>query len=342
MSQLYNQIASDISRDFYYSQNFVNDGERFLAWYLRNIYSRTAIQARDDITDGQDDKEIDAVIIDDDLRGIVIIQGKFYAGGVDHQPLQEVIAAWLQIQDLPTLQQNANQKLKVKLAAVAEALNDDYDVEFELVTTGQLTPGAAADLTAFQDAINALDQLQASITLVDEDLIRSRWQQAIAEVLPKLTHNVTLDPGRHMEMTVGGFKTVLAAVPLSECLKLPGIKNGMLFRRNVRQTLGLTNRVNRGLRQTIIGESPQRFFLYHNGITALCEKLELDPTTGNMKLEGLSVVNGCQSLTTILACSEKVKKASDAYVLFRFYEIPQSDMADRISIYINSQSAVKP
>jgi len=28
--------------------------------------------------------------------------------------------------------------------------------------------------------------------------------------------------------------------------------------------------------------------------------------------------------------------------LFRFYEIPQRDLADRISIYTNSQSAVKP
>ncbi len=56
----------------------------------------------------------------------------------------------------------------------------------------------------------------------------------------------------------------------------------------------------------------------------------------------MSVVNGCQSINTILACSEKAKKAQDAYVLFRFYEIPQRDLADKISINTNSQSAVKP
>ena len=32
----------------------------------------------------------------------------------------------------------------------------------------------------------------------------------------------------------------------------------------------------------------------------------------------------------------------DARVLVRFYEIPQRDLADKISIYTNSQSAVKP
>ena len=58
--------------------------------------------------------------------------------------------------------------------------------------------------------------------------------------------------------------------------------------------------------------------------------------------KGISVVNGCQSLNTILSCSEKVKELDDAYVMFRFYEIPQRKRADQISISTNSQSAVKP
>src|SRR6202040_681655 len=57
---------------------------------------------------------------------------------------------------------------------------------------------------------------------------------------------------------------------------------------------------------------------------------------------GVSVVNGCQSLNTILSCSERGKTLTDTSLLFRFYEIPQRDRADRISICTNSQSAVKP
>ena len=342
MSQLYERIKQDIQNDTYYGQNFANDGERFLAWYLRNIYSRTTIQARDDITDGQDDKEIDAVIVDDELRRILIIQGKFYAGAVDHQPLQEVLAAWLQIRDLEKLQQNANPKVKVKLAAIAEALEDDYDIEFELVTTGMLTESAQEDLLNFQNIIGDFDQLQATITLVDDDVIKTRWEEAVSKDLPKLNHTLTLETGRYLDMSVAGFKTILAAIPLSDCLQLPGVRDGSLFRKNVRQSLGLTNKVNKGLRQTINSDNPQYFFLFHNGITALCEKLELDKSTGKLRLEGLSVVNGCQSLTTILASSEKIKSSNSAYVLFRFYEIPQRDVAEKISVNTNSQSAVKP
>src|SRR6516225_2269176 len=41
-------------------------------------------------------------------------------------------------------------------------------------------------------------------------------------------------------------------------------------------------------------------------------------------------------------CSEKVKTLDNAFVMFRFYEIPQRDRADRISVSTNSQSPVKP
>lgn len=342
MAQLLDRIRTDLTSDSYYQQNFSNDGQRFLAWYLRNCYSRTSIQAKDDITDGPNDKEFDAVIVDDEKRQIVIVQSKFYAGAVDHQPLQEVLATWLQIQNLPALQESCNAKLKIKLEAVAEALADDYEVVFELVTTGQLTADAKNDLSAFQSTISDLEHPEASLTLVDSDIIQTRWTDAAGKDLPKIAHVMALEPGRYLAVDVANFKTVVAAVRLADCLKLPGIADGKLFRPNVRQSLGLTNKVNKGMKQTLNSDNPQYFFFYHNGLTALCEKLTLDPSTHELKLDGLGVVNGCQSLTTILSCSERVKANPDARVLVRFYEIPQRDLADKISIFTNSQSAVKP
>jgi len=98
--------------------------------------------------------------------------------------------------------------------------------------------------------------------------------------------------------------------------------------------------VNKGIKQTIYGSNTQDFFFYHNGITAICNKLE---TNGNnITCSGLSVVNGCQSLNTILSCSEKVKTIDDSFILFRFYEVTQRERADKISVSTNSQSAVKP
>ncbi len=46
-----NQIRRKIA-DPYYQQNFPNDGQRFIAWYLRRAMLRDRITTRDDITDG--------------------------------------------------------------------------------------------------------------------------------------------------------------------------------------------------------------------------------------------------------------------------------------------------
>ena len=62
---------------------------------------------------------------------------------------------------------------------------------------------------------------------------------------------------------------------------------------------------------------------------------------GAMSVKELNVVNGCQSLSTIFNCSESIRNVSDAYIMFRFYEISDAERADEISTCTNSQSAVK-
>ncbi len=340
---MYSQIMTDIGQD-YYQQNFANDGQRFVAWYLRNIHLRDPIQARDDITDGADDKQIDAVFVDDEKSTVFVIQGKFIgAPNVDAAPLREVLSAWFQMRDLDRLQEVCNNRLKQKLSEVAKALEDEYEVCFELITTTELTESARSDLATFQKQLAELsdkDEFSATLMLVNEDEIRRRYDIALERENPSLSHTLDLSVCQKLDVTLAGTKVVLAVVPLSECIKFPGIKDGTLFRKNVRQSLGLNNTVNKGIKNTIYGDRHRDFFFFHNGITAICNRMEQE--ANRLHLQGVSVVNGCQSLNTILSCSERVRNLADTSLLFRFYEIPQRDRADKISINTNSQSAVKP
>jgi hypothetical protein len=340
---MYSQIANDIAQD-YYQQNFPNDGQRFVAWYLRNIHLRDPIQARDDITDGADDKQIDAIFVDDDRATIFVVQGKFIGDTtVDAEPLREVLSAWIQMRDLVRLQEVGNNKLKQKLSEVARALEDEYEVCFELITTAGLTDSAQKDLATFQEQLaelSARDEFPATLLLVNEDEIRRRYDLALERENPSLSHALDLRVCQTLTVTIAGTQVVVAVVPLSECIKFPGIKDGTLFQKNVRQSLGLSNAVNKGIKNTIYGDRHRDFFFFHNGITAICNRMEKKDT--ELILHGVSVVNGCQSLNTILSCSERVKTLTDTSLLFRFYEIPQRDRADKISINTNSQSAVKP
>ena len=340
---MYNKIKEEIKENFY-QQNFPNDGQRFVAWYLRNIHLRDMNETKDDITDGADDKQIDAIVIDDSKQIVFVIQGKFLGNDkVDAEPLREVLASWVQLRDLARLQEVANAKLKRKLSELAKALEDDYEIAFELITTGILTSSATNDLDTFQRNLAELSEnedFNSTITVIDDEELKRRYDIALELDNPSINHTVDLKDCRTMDIIISGNKVVIAAIPLKECIKMPGIKNGTLFQKNVRQSLGLSNQVNKGIKSTIYSENHKDFFFFHNGITAICNKLEKQ--NGTMKLHGLSVVNGCQSLNTILSCSEQVKKLDETYVLFRFYEIPQRERGDKISINTNSQSAVKP
>jgi hypothetical protein len=338
---MYTKIKSEIKLP-YYQQQFSNDGQRFVAWYLRNIHRRDEIQTKSDITDGADDKQIDAIYVDDEYNKVYIIQGKFIgAHSVDAEPLREILSSWVQLKDLVRLQETANNKLKQKLAEVAIAFDDNYDVEFELITTSNLTIQAQNDLFAFQKALAESDDLSANLRLVDLEELQHRYNYAVDKENPSITHTIALQEGRFIKMDLAGTNVIIAGLPLKDCLSFPGIKDGTLFQKNVRQSLGLNNQVNKGIKNTIYNDGKD-FFFFHNGITALCNKMIFDELTKQIVLKGLSVVNGCQSLNTILSCSEKIRQLEDSFIMFRFYEIPQRERADKISISTNSQSSIKP
>jgi len=297
------------------------------------------VETKECITDGPGDKQIDAVYIDNQDAIIYIIQGKFYAAKtVDAEPLREVLSAWTQMKDLENLQENANDRLKVKIHEIAQALEEDYSICFELITTSTLTEAANKDFITFQKQLNEDENFSANLYLVDKETLQFKYEEALNKNRPYINFDFHVDKDKCIQIDLDGTKAIIAAIPLKECIQIPGIHDGSLFRKNVRQSLGTSNKVNKGIAKTLKNNS-QDFFLLHNGITAICSKITLD---GNrLSTKELNVVNGCQSLSTIYSCSESVKKSKGGYVMFRFYEIANAEKADNISISTNSQSAVK-
>lgn len=258
---MYERIKNDIAQD-YYLNNYPNDGQRFVAWYLRNIHNLDTIETKDCITDGAGDKQIDAVYIDNDSSTIYIVQGKFYSGEtVDAEPLREVLASWVEIKDLSRLQDNANEKLKVKINELATALEDDYEIVFELITTAGLTDSAKADLDTFQRELSENETLSANLELVDNDTLRFKYDEALNRNRPYINHEFAVASDKCMELEIGGTKAVIAAIPLKECINIPGVKDGSLFRKNVRQSLGTSNKVNKGIASTLKNDAGVSSFI---------------------------------------------------------------------------------
>lgn len=338
---MYSKIQHDIKQE-YYRDNYSNDGQRFVAWYLRNIHGLDIIEAKDCLTDGANDKQIDAVYINNQESTIYIIQGKFLSGeSVNAEPVREVLASWIMIQDLNSLQESANDKLKVKINEISRALEDDYEICLELITTSTLTESAMTDVEIFSKKIAENEELNANIIIVDNETLKFKYDEALSKTNNYINHTFTIEDGKYMVLELNNTKAIIAAIPLKECVNIPGIKDGRLFRKNVRQSLGNSNKVNKSIARTIKKEAKD-FFFYHNGITALCSKIETNKENGEVKLitKDLNIVNGCQSLSTIFNCGEAAKK-SCGYILFKFYEMSNSEKEDNITNNTNSQSAVK-
>jgi hypothetical protein len=94
---MYEQIRKEIASDSFYGNNFSNEGQQFVAWYLRRVLLLDIHATRAAITDGQLDKQIDAIVVEDgDDRRVRVIQGKFTKpSSLDAAPVREVLSAWV-------------------------------------------------------------------------------------------------------------------------------------------------------------------------------------------------------------------------------------------------------
>lgn len=334
---MYKKIQNEI-KEKYYIDNFANDGERFVAWYLRNIFNLDIYQAKECLTDGANDKKIDAVYIDDNEEIVYIIQGKYYNNVIDSKPVEEIITAWENLKNLSFLQENSNYKLQSKINEIQKAIEDNYRIEFQLLVSNYLSNDAKNLVDMFSKSITDDKIFDANVVIVDLDTIKFKYNEALNKERDYINYNFKIDSGKYIELNLNDNKSLIAVISLKECVNIPGIKDGSLFRKNVRHSLGNNNKVNKGMARSI-KLFPNDFFFFHNGITAICSDFEIKDN--NLVVKELNVVNGCQSLTTINSCGASINDSDTGYILFRFYAINESDKADKISINTNSQTAVK-
>ena len=132
--------------------------------------------------------------------------------------------------------------------------------------------------------------------------------------------------------------TRVYAIPARELMKLNGIQDKTLFYRNVRYGLGIT-RVNREIRKTIKDTSKHdKFFLFHNGITLVCDKLVEDGNS--VELTNYSVINGCQSMITLYESRDMITDGMQ--LLAKVIQLDQtSDLVADITYYTNNQNPIR-
>ena len=113
-----------------------------------------------------------------------------------------------------------------------------------------------------------------------------------------------------------------------------------LFDFNIRNYLGESKK-NKNILETAKKE-PEKFFLFNNGLSAVCEKMEVNHSDSSIKAERFSIINGAQTARSLSKLNGDFIQPK---VMLRITEIPnhkdRNDFLKRVVRYNNTQNEIK-
>jgi hypothetical protein len=302
-----------------------------------------------EITDGTEDRGIDAVGVDSTAKLVVLVQSKWRQDGTGSLSLGDMLKFLQGVKSLLGMKSedepvHASEDTKV---AVRELLKTP-GARIRLVTATTASDALAEAVKAPLDELlkqlndlQGIEPLATHVHFAQAELFSSIAAQARPVVNLSLQ---MLDWGRASEPQKVYYGRV-NAVEIAEWFDQHGAD---LFAENIRVVIPRSE-INEGILDTIKDE-PEKFLYYNNGITMLAEAVEIGPggalnrDVGFFTLTGASIVNGAQTVSTLGRAlkAEYAEHLGNAFVLVRCIEVPkqEEDLGRRITRFANTQNEV--
>ena len=329
----------------------VNNLSRVLALHAVHLILGEFVEGSQivEITDGEEDRGIDAIGVDQAAKLVVLVQSKWRqdgSGSMDLSGVLKFLQGARSLLGMKTDHEPAHASEETK-TAVRDLLKTP-GARIRLVTVTTASEPLAADvqqpITELLEQLNDLQDVEPLALHVHYgqaalfNSIAERMRPSIDLELQMLDWGKASDPqkmyyGRVSAAEIAGWFA----------------KHGTdLFAENIRVVIPRSD-INEGILETVISQ-PQRFVYYNNGITVLAEGLELGPggalsrDVGYFKLTGASIVNGAQTVSTLGSALGSAREGNlgSAFVLVRCIEVPREDedLGRRITRYANTQNEV--
>jgi AIPR protein len=312
-----------------------------LAWFLTAVWRLEPEDVEAAICDGSGDKGIDAIVVDDDLGEITVVQGKWREfanktqGDNDLKALvgaAQYFASPATIDGLIASKPNAELLKLLERQAIRSHLEQGtHLVKLIFVTNAELDSSGSSYLAARLSQVPELEVWNKA------KLVEVARRSRRAELRPETIKLIAVAPPTFVELTAGESLAVALVAAADLVARLPGIDDLTIFSRNVRYYAGKT-RINKELQDTVQKPAEHRLFpAFHNGLTLLTEGLAIKGT--ELELRRVGVVNGCQSLVTLAENRKSI--TGDLLVLVKIVKITlDNDVADKITYRSNNQNTV--
>ncbi len=295
-------------------------------------------QAAACIIDGFDDQGIDAVAVDTDAPHIWIVQAKWSKEGNATFDQKALFAAKEGLKKLVNSQYDRfNKKLQPMVPNLNSALSNprvQITIVPALAGDRQLSAGIQRD---FEDLLCEYNDPQEILRV--EPILLPNFISALRSGLddPKVDLIARMPDFRYHDEPYLAYYGTLTA---DQVARWYSEHRHRLFQRNIRFPLGLT-KINAGLMETVLRE-PEHFWYFHNGITVLCDQLNVSPR-GDLELSGASVVNGAQTVASLHEAAERsAESVARARLNVRIIPLKgtPNNFDRRVTIATNTQNGV--
>lgn len=144
-------------------------------------------------------------------------------------------------------------------------------------------------------------------------------------------------------------KVLIGVCNVNELIRLQNkYHHNQLYSENIRLYLGDRAVVNKEIIQTITSEGSQWFPYMNNGISIICDQMDLNPKKQSLSIEltNLQVINGCQTVNALYSAKygeDTRDKFKPSNVLIKIYQINPSQQRFKQNVIkaTNNQNAVK-
>jgi hypothetical protein len=115
-----------------------------------------------------------------------------------------------------------------------------------------------------------------------------------------------------------------------------------IFQSNIRYSLGMREKsINKQIYETTHSDKSDKFWYFNNGITIVCDELIPAASEKVVNLKNAQIINGAQTTYAVYEAYQEGKLKDDVNILIKAIESKDRQFNDLITLYTNSQNAIK-
>jgi hypothetical protein len=335
-----------------------NENDAFLI-FGHSLFTDKSIHSfdEDDNVDGGQDKQIDAITIEDKGgEGIIYISQVKNENTFSSNKIIKIKNGlnWIFNKRRKEIQTLTNVKFKDKIQEV-RALQANYGPSNIQIKVAYITNGISSEISdeCIQErksileeyGNNTFDSFTFELIGSDDivDLINSQ-EKKNKKISTEIKIKYDTNSPSLIKYHSHGLKGLICTTSASEIARI--VNNdpkGFLFDLNIRRYLGNLGSVNKDIQDTCSNEDDSYLFWFlNNGITIVCDKLDpvTDPDDPKVKIENMQIVNGCQTSVSIARASTAGTMQNDVNVMLRIIETGNLDLVDKVVLTTNNQNQI--